>query len=76
MTQPITPVPTGKPTFADLPRCDDIASLDAYIAIVGIPYGTPASMEASRAPSSEAPAAIREVRERHGDTVTSGRARC
>ena len=66
MTQPITPVPTGKPTFAALPRCDDLTSLDAHIAIIGIPYGTPASMEASRAPSSEAPAAIREESLRFG----------
>lgn len=66
MTQLMTPVPAGKPTFADLPRSEDITSLDAHIAIVGIPYGTPASMEASRAPSSEAPEAIREESRRFG----------
>lgn len=66
MTHPITPVPSGRPTFADLPRCNDLGSLDAHIAIVGIPYGTPASMEASRSPSSEAPAAIREESLRFG----------
>jgi len=65
-----TPVPTGKPTFADLPRCEDVNDLDAHIAIVGIPYGTPASMEASRAPSSEAPAAIREESLRYGKYFT------
>lgn len=62
----VTPVPSGKPTFADLPRCDDLASLDAHIAIIGVPYGTPASMEASRAPSSEAPDAIRQESLRFG----------
>jgi agmatinase len=66
MTHLITPVQSGRPTFAGLPRCDDLATLDAHIAIVGIPYGTPASMEASRAPSSEAPAAIREESLRFG----------
>lgn len=66
MNQLIAPVPIGKPTFANLPRCEDLSTLDAHIAIVGIPYGTPASMEASRAPSSEAPAAIREESLRFG----------
>lgn len=70
MTNLITPVPTGTPTFADLPRCDDLDALDAHIAIIGIPYGTPASMEASRAPSSEAPAAIREESLRFGRYFT------
>lgn len=65
----ITPVPTGMPTFADLPRGEDLSSLAADIAIVGIPYGTPASMEASRAPSSEAPEAIRRESLRYGKYV-------
>lgn len=62
----ITPVPLGRPTFADLPRCDDLDTLSAHIAIIGIPHGIPASMEASRAPSSTAPAAIREESLRFG----------
>ncbi len=62
----ITPVPIGMPTFAGLPRCEDLSSLAADIAIIGIPYGTPASMEASRAPSSEAPEAIRRESLRYG----------
>lgn len=66
MTDLVTPVPIGKPTFAGLPRCEDIASLDAQIAIIGVPYGIPASMEASRAPSSEAPDAIRAESLRFG----------
>lgn len=59
-------VPINRPTFADFPRCDDLDSLDAHIAIIGVPYGVPASMEASRAPSSLAPAAIREESLRFG----------
>jgi agmatinase len=70
MTELITPVPVGRPSFADLPRCDDLATLDAHVAIIGIPFGTPASMEASRAPSSEAPAAIREESLRYGKYFT------
>lgn len=69
MSSLITPVPTGMLTFAALPRCDDLAALDAHIAIVGIPYGTPASMEASRAPSSEAPEAIRRESLRYGKYI-------
>jgi agmatinase len=69
MTDLVTPVPIGKPTFAGLPRCEDIASLDAQIAIIGVPYGIPASMEASRAPSSEAPDAIRAESLRFGRYV-------
>lgn len=61
MCHPLTSVPTYRPTFLGLPRCDDLASLDADIAILGVPWGVPASMATSRAPSSEAPAAIREA---------------
>ncbi len=60
------PVPPGRPTFADVPRCEDLGSLDAHIAIIGVPYGVPASMESSRAPSSTAPDAIREESLRFG----------
>ena len=65
-----TPVPLGRPTFADFPRCDDLESLDAQIAIIGVPYGVPASMESSWAPSSLAPAAIREESLRYGKYLT------
>jgi len=70
MSNPIVPVPVGRPSFASLPRCDDLDTLDAHIAIIGVPYGVPASMESSRAPSSEAPAAIREESLRFGKYLT------
>jgi len=66
----IVPVPIGRPSFADLPRCEDLDALDAHVAIIGVPYGVPASMESSRAPSSEAPAAIREESLRYGRYLT------
>ena len=66
MPHQIVPVPIGRPSFAGLPRCEDLATLDADVAIIGVPWGIPASMESSRAPSSEAPAAIREESLRFG----------
>lgn len=70
MPDEIIPVPPGRPTFGNFPRCDDLESLDAEVAIIGVPYGVPASMEASRAPSSTAPAAIREESLRFGKYLT------
>ncbi|HWV24180.1 MAG TPA: agmatinase [Thermomicrobiales bacterium] len=66
----IEPVPHNRPTFADLPRCDDLDALDAHIAIIGVPWGIAASMQTSRAPSSTAPEAIREESLRYGKYLT------
>jgi agmatinase len=55
----ITPVPLGLPTFLDAPRCGNLDALDAHVAILGVPYGDPYGMTASRWPSAGAPAAIR-----------------
>jgi agmatinase len=66
----IVPVPIGKPSFADVPRCADLDTLEAGIAIIGVPYGVPYTMETSRNPSSEAPAAIREESLRYGKYFT------
>lgn len=63
---PLTlPVPSDHLTFAGFPRCPSLDELDADIAIIGVPYGTPSSMEGSRSPSSTAPAAIREQSRRY-----------
>lgn len=70
MPEEIFPVPMNRPTFADFPRCDNLDELDAHIVIIGVPYGVPASMEASRAPSSTAPAAIREESQRFGNYLS------
>ncbi len=54
------PVPAGQPTFAGVPRCDDLETLTADVAIVGVPYGVPYDMQGSTSPSSAAPGSIRE----------------
>ena len=55
----IVPVPLGKPTFLDAPRCEDLNTLEADVAILGVPYGYPYDMEGSTSASATAPAAIR-----------------
>lgn len=54
------PVPSGKPTFLDAPRCIDLDTLDADIAIIGVPYGVPYSMDAVAQVSSTATETVRE----------------
>lgn len=55
----IVPIPPGKPTFLDSPRIDDLSTLEADVAILGVPYGYPYDMAGSTSASSTAPAAIR-----------------
>jgi agmatinase len=55
-----TPVAIGQPTFLNLPRCNDLAALDADIAIIGVPYTVPYTLAESRQPSATAPATVRE----------------
>jgi len=59
MADHLFPVTSGRPTFLDMPRCTDLAALDADIAVVGIPFSTPYDMTASRGDCSAAPDAIR-----------------
>lgn len=70
MSDLTTPVPSHRPTFLGIDRCDDIANLQADIAVLGVPWGVPASMESSRAPSSEAPETIREESLRYARYLT------
>jgi agmatinase len=56
----IVPVPVGKPTFLDSPRCDDLDTLTADVAVIAVPYGYPYDMEGANNASATAPAAIRE----------------
>lgn len=56
----ISPVPSGRPTFLDSPRCSDLADLEADIAIIGVPYGVPYSMAGATQVSSTAPGTVRE----------------
>jgi agmatinase len=55
----IVPVPQGKPTFLDAPRCSDLGALEADIAVLGVRFGYPYGMDGSMSASATAPAAIR-----------------
>src|SRR5688500_18823623 len=55
----IVPVPLGKPTFFDAPRRPDLATLEADVAVLGVPFGYPYDMTGSMSASATAPAAIR-----------------
>jgi agmatinase len=60
MDSRIVPVPLGQATWLDMPRCTDLDTLDADIAVVGVPFGYPYGMEGALNASATAPAAIRE----------------
>jgi len=53
-------VPLGRPSFLDGTRCLDVQLLDAHVAALGLPFTTPTDLASSRAPSSTAPATVRE----------------
>ena len=63
-------VPEGEPAFLGGERCADLDTLDADIAIVGVPFGVPYDMAWSTSPSSAAPRAIREQSVRFGRFLT------
>ncbi|MFA6109904.1 MAG: arginase family protein [Candidatus Latescibacterota bacterium] len=84
MTSLITPVPMGRPTFLDMPRCADLGALAADVAVIGVPFSAPYGMAASTSPSSSAPGLVREQSLRmvssldhynfeHGGTIWAGR---
>lgn len=71
MAKLTTPVPSDQPTFAAFERCDDLTSLQADIAIIGVPVGMPyPSAGETVALSSDAPAAIRMASQRYGRFFT------
>jgi agmatinase len=70
MTTLTVPVPIGRPTFLDAPRVNDLAGLDADVAIIGVPYTVPYGMEGSRQYSSTAPETIREQSLKFVDFLT------
>jgi agmatinase len=74
MSRPVrartVPVPIGRPSFLDVPRCETLETLDADIAVVAFPYTVPYTVEWSRQPSSWAPAAIREASLRYPAFLT------
>ncbi len=59
MSPSVNPIPVGRPTFLDVPRCTDLRTLDAHIAIVGLPFSVPYDLYRSTI-ASTAPQAIRE----------------
>ena len=66
----ITPVPLGKATFLDAPRCEDLSTLDADVAILGVPFGYPYDLSGLTSPSASAPAALREASVRMAPFIT------
>jgi agmatinase len=66
----IVPVPVGRPSFLDVPRCESLDTLDADVAIVAFPYTVPYTIDWSRQPSSWAPGAIREASLRYPNFLT------
>jgi len=55
----LKPVPTGRPSMFDVPRCSDLDILDADLAVVGVPFSVPYDLYRSTM-CSTAPQAIRE----------------
>jgi agmatinase len=68
----IVPVPLGKPTFLDAPRCEDLGALAADVAVLGVPFGYPYDMAGSMSASATAPGAIRAESVRWADYVAHG----
>src|SRR3972149_6595610 len=55
----VNPIPVGRPTFLDVPRGTDLTTLDAHVAIVGLPFSVPYDLYRSTI-ASTSPQAIRE----------------
>jgi agmatinase len=66
----VNSIPRGRPSFLDAPTCHDLDTLDADIAIIGVPYGVPYDMFGSTSPSSAAPRTIREQSQRYVPLLT------
>lgn len=58
------PVTEGRPAFLGMPRCKDLDSLVADIAIIGVPFTVPYDLAASRQVSSRSPEVIRKQSQR------------
>lgn len=55
----LSPVPAGRPTFLDVPRCTDLRALDADVAVLGVPFCVPYDVQTAAA-QSRGPAGLRE----------------
>lgn len=60
-TDVINPIPSGLPSFLNSERCQHLDTLEADVAIIGVPFGVPYDMAGMRSPSAPAPDAIRAV---------------
>ena len=68
MTLPLTAAPAAAcTTFMNFPLHTDLETLDANVAILGIPYGAPYAMDQVANDQSRAPGAIRAQSGRIGD---------
>lgn len=56
----IEAIPAGQPSFLNVPRCDDLDTLSADIAVVGVHSGLPYGIEGAKFPAG---AALRTIRE-------------
>lgn len=56
----IDPIPVGHPSFLNAPRCEDLATLNADIGVIGVHSGVPYGIEGSTFPAG---AALRTIRE-------------
>ena len=71
MTDPLTELPRSPTkTFIGLPSAEDLASLKAHIAVLGIPYGMPYSPAEMANDQSRAPDALRQAAQFTSDTRT------
>jgi agmatinase len=73
MPLPLTQFPSQPfSSFLNAPTVEDLATLDAHVAVLGMPYGTPYGMHGVASDASNAPAAIRaqSLRFGHGRFLT------
>lgn len=70
MSLPLTAAPSpGTATFIGMPLCSDLNTIDAEIAVLGVPFGVPYGMAGVCNASAAAPAAIRAQSVRFGDNL-------
>ena len=70
MTIALEPIPRSRPTFLNAPRLNDLATLDADVAILGVPYATPYDMAGATFPAAAATRTIRAQSMRYAERLT------
>ena len=69
MSLPLTAFEDGATSFINAPTQTDLSSLQADIAVLGVPYGIPYGMAGVASSSSSTPAAIRQQSARSGQFI-------